>query len=126
MATLESARNRYKYDWVKANRARRAEHVRRYRALLREQLLRAYGSICFDCGQARVLQIHHLDLRQDHRRSVGNTGVRVMEDLKRQGWPSIVVLLCKLCHEDRHHRIPFPTSFKSRGIEIDRKTLLTV
>ena len=46
-----------------------------------------------------------------------------MEDLKRRGWPSIVVLLCKLCHEDRHH---LPASYKSRGIEIDRKTLTTI
>ena len=96
----------YKLAWAKENRPRRAEHVRRYRAKLRQEFLREYGEACTRCNSTEKPEVHHINHDGlQHRESVGGTGTRVLEDLKRRGWPKDgITVLCTDCN-DNHPKL---------------------
>ena len=94
------------------NLERERERVRRWRAEYPEQARKAYralraeafahyGERCATCGTADDLNLHHVNGDGvEHRERLGGG---VLNEIRKQGWPSVLVTLCDPCHRAEHH-----------------------
>lgn len=75
------------------------------------ETLSHYGGSCADCGESDhvVLEFHHINgLTKSERvkRRSGQTGVNLSLQLKRDGYPEDIAVLCSNCHTRRHYLPP--------------------
>ena len=90
-------------------RARHREAQARYRARLWDEAVAHYGGHCLLCAETEGLEFHHPkgggNLERNeifHRRHASPGGWNYVLWLKKNGWPSTVVLLCRRHHDEMH------------------------
>lgn len=79
-----------------------------WQAQLRADMRTAYGESCAECGETRDLHFHHLNGDGDqHREKLSGDaqggGWKTWQDLRARGFPPVIQVLCRDCHEIFHH-----------------------
>jgi hypothetical protein len=57
-----------------------------------------YGRACKSCGRNSSLEFHHIERDGHQRRRAAGNSLRELQNLKRDGWPAVLLTLCTPCH----------------------------
>lgn len=81
------------------------DRSRQVRAVLRKEFIVAYGGKCTCCDETEeaFLTMEHINGGgTKHRKAVGHDSIKIVREIKRQGWPKDkYTLLCMNCNHAR-------------------------
>lgn len=109
-ANLATKRWREKYPdrhrqkcraWYAQNRNAQVEKFKARDAAARREIIGVYGGVCVCCGERRLhfLALDHIfDDGADYRRAGKKSGTTLYMQLKREGYPKYLQVLCHNCN----------------------------